>query len=131
MTYHPTIENLPHVLHLTRFALVPSLRSLPCPSFAVSLDPHLGQLGTSPLNPLDSCTVDCTSTSSLRERAFSEACFVSFVMLFVAGLVGTVFSCAIVLSSAANRSSAARLSASAFFRVLPPVTASQEVSTYR
>jgi len=45
---HPIIESLPQVLHLIRVAFVPSLRSLPLPSFVVALDPHLGQLGTSP-----------------------------------------------------------------------------------
>ncbi|MCY7277675.1 MAG: hypothetical protein LH702_29045 [Phormidesmis sp. CAN_BIN44] len=42
----PIIESRSQVLHLTLIALVPSARSLPCPSFLVSFDPHFGHDGT-------------------------------------------------------------------------------------
>jgi len=78
----PIIESRSQVLHLIRVALVPSLRSLPLSSRVVALDPHLGQLGTSPLTPLDPCTSERTRVFlESPSRSFSEGCFVSFVML--------------------------------------------------
>ena len=101
------------------------------PFLTVWVDPHFGQLGTSPLMPLNSGTGD-------RIEALVEAGCMTFSEGFFstvgdgAGLAAiSALNCAIVLSIKASRSSAARLSVSAFFRVLPPVTAFQEVSIYR
>jgi len=82
---HRIVERLPQVLHMIRLPISPFALGMLSPFFIVSLDPHLGQSSALPSTPLDSRTSKRIGISiETASLAFSEGCFVSFVMLPVA-----------------------------------------------
>jgi len=92
---HLIVEPLPQSLHSISFPTSPFLLGTLSPFLIVSLDPHLVQINGLSSIALDSCTSERTGVFIEKaSRAFSEGCFVSFVMLPVA-VWGIVADCAI------------------------------------